>query len=78
MSRTLVYVPTTKPTTPTTMKNRFLMTVETGKLSLCKTQISIRAGHIIPNTDMHRAPTRLINSPMNGIAAATTAGIAFV
>lgn len=70
MSRTEVYVPTTRPMIPITMKNIFLTTVIGVSLSLYRTQISISAGHTIPNTDIHSAPTRLINNPMYGIAAA--------
>lgn len=71
MSATLVYVPTTRPTTPITIKKIFFTIVNGDSFSLYKTQISISAGHASPNTDMHNAPTRLINNPMKGIAAAT-------
>lgn len=70
MSRTLVYVPTTRPTTPIIIKKIFFRIVKTVSLSLYETQISISAGHTIPNTDIHNAPTRLINNPMRGIATA--------
>lgn len=59
-----------KPTILTTMKNMSFAIVYFGNVSLYKTQISISAGHKNPNTDIHSAPTRFINIPMNGIAAA--------
>lgn len=67
----LVYVPTIRPTSPTIMKKIFLIIVNAGNLSLYRTQISIIAGHMMPNTGMHKAPTKLMTNPMNGIAAAT-------
>lgn len=77
MSRTLVYVPTDRPTMPTIMKKIFFTTVRADSLSLYRTHISISAGHTIPKTDIHRAPTRLINKPMYGIAAATATEIKY-
>lgn len=75
MSKILVYVPTIRQTIPIKMKRTSFTKVRLDKLFLYRTQISMRAGQIRPNMDIHSAPIRPIANSMNGITAATAPGI---
>jgi hypothetical protein len=72
MSRTDVYVPDTRPTTPTKIKNTSFQSTYLNfpNSSGQSTHSSIIAGKANPNALKQRAPNREMNNPNRGIPAA--------
>lgn len=68
MSNKLLYVPTTRPRTPTAINNKFRITTTLNRprLSGHRTHISMIAGNAMPSTDKHNAPNNEMNSARRG------------
>lgn len=69
-----MYVPTTRPMTPTMTRNTFLMDIKTKCVLLMQYQYvhdSSRAGIARPSADRHKAPKSEINNSRLGIATAS-------